>query len=80
LRSRVGSSHTRIVLDDADRRAVPDRLDPRGAFRLALRAALVKAVDSRDDNTRNGCDYAPVRVGRCESHAEGRPSVGEAEG
>jgi len=68
------------VLDDADRSAIPDGLDPTERFRRALRAALVKAVDSAPVRpTSVSCDREALRSPRCATHTSARPPEGKPE-
>jgi hypothetical protein len=62
------------VLDDADRSALPDRLDPTGDFRRELRSALIAAVLPPEQATWAGCDRELVRTARCASHTGRGPS------
>ena len=67
---------TGCVPDDVDRR--PD-LDVSGGFRVALRAALVRAQDGRSTMSPHACGYQPVHAGRCENHGDRHPPVGDGE-
>jgi len=69
LRTRGGWPHTRIVLDDADRSDFPDRLDPTGVFRRALRAALVASVAPPAQATTALCHRELGRTARCGSRS-----------
>jgi hypothetical protein len=63
------------VLDDADRSAPPDRLDPTGGFRRALRSALVNALAQPAGSP---CERELVRSARCAGHTARRVSADAA--
>jgi hypothetical protein len=66
------------VLDDADRGAAPDRLDPTGTFRRALRTALVNAVTQPARRPASSCERELVRTAHCASHTDRRASPDSA--
>jgi hypothetical protein len=60
------------VLDDIDRPALTDQLDPSGSYRRALRAALLKALEERALRCACGCGRASLRPPHCVTHGDGR--------
>ena len=65
------------VLDDADRPAVADHLDPSGSYRQALRAALLSVLIDRTP-LGHACDRDHVRVPQCTMHGMARITDGPA--
>ena len=57
-----------IVTDHGERSAEADRIDTNGAFRRALRAALVAAVERPPAPDPGSCERDPVRAPMCVSH------------
>jgi hypothetical protein len=57
-----------VVTDHGERSAESDRIDTNGAFRRALRAALVAAVERPGAPDPGGCERDPVRAPMCVTH------------
>jgi hypothetical protein len=79
LRPFARRLQTATVIENPDRPALADQLDPSGRYRRALRSALLKALDDRSRSDDRSCERGSSRAPHCTTHGGGRTPGARAE-